>query len=101
MEVCPTEVIHASAERIWLPLMDPRELAHWSETKLISGPARPARAGDRFVLGAGLMRARFELLEAEPPERVRFFVQLPFGIVNHEQIQITPTGADSCRVTFN
>jgi uncharacterized protein YndB with AHSA1/START domain len=46
MEVFPTEVIHAPAERIWQLLIDPRELAQWSGTKLLRAPARPVRTGD-------------------------------------------------------
>jgi len=101
MEVCPTDVIHAPAERIWQLLADPRELAHWSGMTLAKGPARPVRAGDLFLLGAGGMHVSFEVLDAKPPESLRLFIRFPFGIVNHEHIQITLAGSSTCRVTFN
>jgi len=101
MEVCPTEVIQAPAERIWQLLMDPRELMQWSGTRLLKGPARPLRSGDLLVLKAGLMHVSFEVLDAEPPQYLRLCIRLPFGIVNHEQVQITLVGSNTCRVTFN
>src|SRR6058998_1780419 len=39
---------------IWHLLTTPGELARWSDTKLIEGPDRELRAGDRLVLGAGI-----------------------------------------------
>jgi len=101
MEVCPTEIVHASAERVWHLVTEPQELARWTGMKLASGPAGTVRAGDRFVLGAGPMHVSFEVLETEPFRSLRLFIRFPFGIVNHEQIQITPAGVDTCRVTFN
>jgi len=101
MEVCPTEVIQAPAERIWRLLLDPRELAQWSGTKLVQGPPRPARAGDVLLFRVGAFQIRFEVLDAEPPHSARLCVRLPFGVVNHEHVQITPLGSGTCRVTFN
>ena len=101
MEVCPTEVVLASAERVWELLTDPRELARWSGTKLVEGPARPLRSGDRLVLRAGVMRVRFEVLGMEPPRWLALDIALPFGITNHERIEVTPAGAKACQVTFN
>jgi uncharacterized protein YndB with AHSA1/START domain len=101
MEVCPTEVIHAPAERIWQLLIDPRELAQWSGTKLLRAPARAVRTGDLLVLRTGVMHVAFEVLDAEPPQSLRLYVRLPFGVVNHEHVQITPVGSGTCRVTFN
>jgi uncharacterized protein YndB with AHSA1/START domain len=101
MEVCPTEVIHAPAERIWHLLMDPRELTQWSGTKLLKGPARPVCTGDLLVLRAGVMNVSLVVLDAEPPQHLRLYIRLPFGVVNHEQVQITLVGSSTCRVTFN
>lgn len=122
MEVCPTEIVHAPAERIWQLFMDPRELAQWTGTKLVKvvkgtgiGPlpaplnrtgtgalsAAPLRTGDLLVLRAGVMQISFEVLDAEPPQSLRLYVRLPFGVVNHEQVQITRVSSSTCRVTFN
>ena len=101
MEVCPTEVVLASAERIWDLLTDPRELAQWSGTKLVEGPACPMSAGDHLVLRAGLLRITVDVLDMRPPWELTLDVRLPFGVGNHEQIQITAINAHSSRVTFN
>jgi len=101
MEVCPTEIVHAPAERIWQLLADPRELARWSGVKLHKGPARAVRTGDLFVLGAAGLHITFEVLDAEPPQSLRLYIRLPFGILNHEHVQITLGGSGACRVTFN
>jgi uncharacterized protein YndB with AHSA1/START domain len=101
VEVCPSEIIHAPAERIWQLLMDPAELAQWSGTKLVKGPARPLRTGDLLVVSAGVMSVSIEVLNAQPPQTLRLYVRLPFGVVNHEQVEVTPVGSRACRVTFN
>ena len=101
MEVCPTDVLHAPAERIWHLLTDPRKLAPWTGTTLVEGPARPLSAGDHLVLRAGVLRITFDVLDTRPPRELTLDVELPFGVTNHEQIQITPIDAHSSRVTFN
>jgi len=101
MEVCPTEVLLAPAERIWLLLTDPRKLAQWTRLKLVEGPACPMSAGDHLVLGAFGLRITFDVLDMRPPRELTLDVRLPFGVTNHEQIQITPIDAHSSRVTFN
>lgn len=101
MEVCPTDVLLAPAGRIWQLLTNPRELAQWTGTRLVEGPECPMRAGDRLVLRAGVLRITFDILDMRPPWELRLDVGLPFGVTNHEQIQITPIDAHSSRVTFN
>jgi uncharacterized protein YndB with AHSA1/START domain len=101
MQVCPTEVIHAPAERVWQLLVDPAELAQWSGAELLKGPARPLQVGDLLVLRAGVMQVYFEVLDAEPPQSLRLYVRLPFGVANDEQVQIARVGSSTCRVTFN
>ena len=101
MEVCPTDVILAPAERIWHLLTDPRTLEQWTGTKLVLGPARPLSAGDHLVLRAGVLRIPLDVLDMRPPRELMLDVGLPFGVTNHEQIQITPIDAHSSRVTFN
>ena len=101
MEVCPTVVLLAPAERIWHLLTDARKLAQWTGTTLVEGPARPVRAGDHLVFRAGVFRITFDVLDMRPPRELMLDVGLPFGVTNHEQIQITPIDAQSSRVTFN
>ena len=102
MKVCPIDVVHAPAERIWQLLTDPRQLAQWTGTKLVDGPARPMSAGDHFVLRrAGVLRITCDVLDIRPPRELTLNVGLPLGVTNHEQIQITPIDAQSSRVTFN
>jgi hypothetical protein len=60
MEVCPTDVILAPAERVWRLLTNPHELAQGSGTKLVEGPARAVSAGDRLVSRAGMLHIIFE-----------------------------------------
>jgi hypothetical protein len=101
MEVCPTALIAAPAEVIWHLLTDPHELADWTGTKLAQGPPRALRAGDRLVLRAGVLHITFDVLDMHAPGQLTLDIALPFGLTNHEQIQITPITAHSCRVTFN
>jgi hypothetical protein len=101
MEVCPTAIILASAEHIWCLLTEPRQLAEWTGTKLLEGPACPISTGDHLLLRAGMFGITLEALDMRPPWQLSLDVALPFGVTNHEQIQITPIDADSSRVTFN
>jgi len=101
MEVCPTEVIRVPVQRVWHLLADPRQLAQWSGAKLDEGPQRSVRAGDRFVLRKRGMRIHFQVLDANPLQHLNLYVNLPLGIVNHEQVQITVLRTAACRVTFN
>ena len=58
-------------------------------------------AGDPLVLGAGVLPIIFDVLDMRLPREVTLESRLPFGVTNHEQIQITPIDAHSSRVTFN
>ena len=101
MDVCPTHILLAPAERIWHLLTDPRKLAEWTATKLVQGPARPMSAGDELILRAGMLRITLKVVDMHPPWQLLIDVGLPFGVTNHEHIQITPIDADSNRVTFD
>lgn len=104
LHICPTDVVHAPAERVWCLVTTPKGLARWSNTKVIEAPDRELRAGDRLVLGAGIghyMKVTFRVEAAVRPHRFAVHVRLPLGVTNSEVIEITPTSADACRVTFN
>jgi uncharacterized protein YndB with AHSA1/START domain len=101
MEVCPTDVILAPAERVWGLLTNPDELAEWSGTKLVEGPARSMSAGDHLVFRVGMLHIIFDVLDIQAPRQLTLEIALPFGVKNREQIQITPIDANSCRTTFN
>jgi uncharacterized protein YndB with AHSA1/START domain len=101
MEVCPTDVILAPAERVWHLLTNARELAQWSGTKLVEGPARAMRASDRLVFRVGILHITFDVLDVQAPRQLTLDVALPFGVKNREQIQVTSLDANSCRTTFN
>ena len=101
MEVCATDVLLAPAERIWRLFTDLRQLAQWTGTKLVEGSACPIGAGDHLVFRAGGLRITVDVFDMRPPRELMLDVELPFGLTNHEQIQITPIDAHSSRVTLN
>jgi hypothetical protein len=101
MQVCPTEVIRVPVQQVWRLLTDPRQLARWSGAELDEGPERPVRAGDRFILRKHGMRISVQVLDANSLQDLNLYVHLPFGIVNHEQVQLTVLSSITCRVTFN
>ena len=101
MDVCPTDVVFAPAERIWHLLTDPRQLALWTGTTLVEGPTSLKRAGDHLVFRAGGLHITFDVLDVRPLRQLMLDVALPFGVTNREQIQITPIDARSTRVTLN
>jgi uncharacterized protein YndB with AHSA1/START domain len=104
IQVCPTDIVHASAERIWRLLTTPKELAAWNGLALIEGPDREVRAGDRVVIGASMvnwLRVIFQVREAVRPQLLSLDIRLPFGVTNDETIQISPIGPSESRVTYN
>jgi Activator of Hsp90 ATPase homolog 1-like protein len=104
LHVCPTEIVHAPAERLWHLVTTPSDLARWSDTTVIEAPDRDLRPGDHLVLGAGvghLMKVIFRVLDVVPPRRLALHIRLPFGVTNHEVVEIAPIGGGACRVTFN
>ncbi len=106
IQTCPTSVVAAPPERIWSLLTRPEEFARWSGTKLIDGPARELAAGDRVVFAPPLpvtlgLRITFDVLAIERLRQFRLDIHLPFGVTNHEVVQISPMDGGRCRVTFN
>jgi hypothetical protein len=102
IQACPTDVVNASVGRIWALLADAREIARWTEVPLLEGPDRPVTTGDRLVFGVGpSMRVIFNVVRMEAPVELELNIEMPFGILNHEVIHITPLGERRCRVTYN
>lgn len=102
IQTCPTDIVAAPPERIWKLLTQTTELAAWVGASLIGGPTRTLVAGDRVVLVLGFgMRVILEVLAMEPLRQLTLDAHLPFGVVNHEVLQILPMGTEGCRVTFN
>ena len=104
IQTCPTAIVHAPPERVWHLLTNPADLQRWSGVRIVRGPDRPLSPGDQIVFQAGsvgFLKVTFDVLEAEPSRRLRLDVRLPFGIVNHENVVITPISDSECRVTFN
>ena len=103
---CPTEIVAATPSVVWQLATTPAELARWTDSTLIEPPDHSGelRRGDRVVLGAGvrgLFRVRVDVVNTDPPKALSLDVHLPFGVINHEVLVITPVFASSCRVTFN
>lgn len=101
MEVCPTEVVLAPAERIWSLLTDSRRLAQWTGTTVVRAPAHSLRVGDRLAFRVGVFRITFDVLDMRPLRQLTLDISLPLGVMNHEEIHITPIDARASRVTFN
>ncbi len=99
-ETCPTDIVHASAERVWELLTNPARL-DWVGVKVVEAPARALAVGDRLVFGpAPGLRMLWNVLSVEPLRKLELDIKVPFGIRNHEIFVVSPLGSDGCRVTF-
>jgi hypothetical protein len=104
IQTCPTAMIETPADRVWHLLTTPSELQRWSGLKIVRGPDRPLATGDQIVFRAGLgalLDVSFQVMDLERLRRLALEVHLPFGIVNHEVVVITPESDAACRVTYN
>src|SRR5581483_3290787 len=101
MDVCPTDVVFAPADRVWTLLTEPPKLANWTGISLLEGPTGSMRVGDHLVLGRAGLRIAFDVIDMRTSRLLVLDSRLPFGVTNHEQIQIAPIDAHSSRVTFN
>lgn len=101
MDVCPTDIILAPAERIWRLVADPHELARWSRMRLVESPARAIVTGDRLVFRAGPFAITFDVVDVQAPRQLTLDIALPFGVRNLERIQIASIDSHSSRTTFN
>lgn len=102
IQTCPTDVFGAEPERVWDLLTRPDELVKWVGARVVEAPARALREGDRVVLAPGFgMRATLEVRGMERPRHLTLDVGLPFGVVNHERIEVSALDGGRCRVTLN
>src|SRR5262245_6056076 len=98
---CPTDVFDAPAARVWELITNPARFEEWADSKPV-GDVREVREGDRVVLKTNVVfKVVFEFLQMNPPRELALDVRLPFGLINHEVIRISPIGESQCRVTFN
>lgn len=104
LQSCPTDIVEATPEQVWDLISSAERFDSWVDAKLIEGPARPLKVGDRFVMSAGpgrVLRVYFHVLGLRRPEEMKLDIRLPLGLVNHEVIQIRPVDPGRCRVTYN
>jgi len=104
VQVCPTDVVQASAARVWELIISPTSISSWADGVLVDGPARQLQAGDRFVMRSGPWRVfavKFHVLGLRAREEISLDVNLPFGVVNHEVIALRALNGRRCRVTLN
>jgi Polyketide cyclase / dehydrase and lipid transport len=104
IQTCPSVIIQAPAERVWHFLATLSEWPRWADVKIMKGPDRPLAVGDVVVFRAGLGRlieVRFKVVDLEHLRRLTLEAQLPFGVVNHEIVVISPVSDAACRVTYH
>ena len=100
-ETCPTDVVHATPERVWELLTDPTQYG-WLGVKVVEAPDRTLAVGDRLRFGpAPGIRLSWTVLAVEPLRMLELDITVPLGIRNHETIVVSPIDPVSCRVTFN
>ena len=99
IQTCPTTIVEAPADRVWRLLTIPAEFQRWTGLTMMKAPGRALADGDQVVFFAGLLR--IQVIRLERPRRLKLEVHLPFGIVNHEVVVITPQSDTTCRVTYN
>ena len=104
IQTCPSAIIDAPTERVWRLLVRLSEWHRWADAQIVKGPDRPLAVGDAVVFRAGpgrLMEVRFNVVELEDLRRLTLEVRLPFGIVNHQVVMISPVSDSACRVTYH
>jgi|SRR5579871_1134244 len=104
--VCPTDIVDTPAETVWALLTNPSGWGSYFDATVKSViPEGHAVQGQRVGLATGSWPFRFLLtFEFTGVDEVRhelaIDIRLPFGIVNHERLSVTPLGANACRVSY-
>ena len=104
IETCPTDVVNAPAEKIWQLVTSRDRLQRWIPMRVKTAPDRPIVEGDvvRFVAGPfGILEMKWVVGRTIEPRELQLHIELPFGIVNEEVIQIAALKSGGCRVAFN
>ena len=107
VNVCPAAVTKTSLDRVWGVLIAPERFGEWQDARFVSAePPGSVRAGQRITLSAPSLGREWPVSIAvvgvDPSSRwIDLVVRLPFGIVNHERVTLTPTEAGGTLVRFN
>ena len=103
---CPTAVINAPVDVVWALLMEPAAWGGVFNVRVgsIDPPGR-AIVGQKICGETGLrilhLKLTFRMIEIDlDHHRLCLDVQLPFGIMVHEDLSCTPLDADHCRVDY-
>jgi hypothetical protein len=103
---CPTAVVNAPVDIVWALLMHPAGWGSAFDVRVASvDPPGPAIVGQKVCGETGLrilhLKLTFQMMEIDPDHRrLRLEVNLPFGLIVHEDLRCTPLDADHCRVDY-
>jgi Polyketide cyclase / dehydrase and lipid transport len=104
---CPTAVVDAPAEVVWRLLTDPARWGDFYDLRITSvEPPGHAVVGQRFMgmTGPSFLRlqARFEYVKIETdPFILGLEIELPFGILVHEEMDCVALNSRQCRVNYH
>ena len=99
-------MVRADPETIWPLLTEPQSYERWAGVELVAAePAGPAADGQRMDFRTREFgrwwRVRFDVGKVDPLKSLELKVRLPFGVVNHEVVVLTPVDKLATLVTFN
>ena len=105
--ICPSTVVSAPVEIVWLLLIDPARWGDFFDVRITRvEPAGSAVVGQRFYGESGPsflhIGLKFEYTEVnESQHRLGLYVQLPFGITVCEDLNCIPISSTKCRVNYH
>jgi hypothetical protein len=104
--VCPTVLVEAPVEAVWLLLTHPLEWGNFYDIRVTAvRPAGPAVVGQIIEGESGPqflhLKIEIRLDEIDAAQhRLGMSVKLPFGITVREDMSCLPIGANQCRVNY-
>jgi len=104
---CPSTVVSAPVEIVWLLLTDPARWGDFFDVRITRvEPAGSAVIGQRFYGESGPrflhIGLKFEYTEVnEAQHQLGLNVQLPFGIIVREDLNCIPISNTKCRVNYH